>query len=170
MEGMKGYRKVYLRQDTNRMQEALVFDAKTDEFICKGYLATEVSALAHKNEVSRKDLESEISLKRSAEKFVKSVATVDLEHISTPEKMRLLAYGEKILAEERKNIDTDSMLVPALNKPVTITAMDEVMSKISRQEKQGLDDFSVLGLHRVRKEEEKKKIYTWPSERDAAMS
>lgn len=166
MEGCKGRRKVYLRRDPQKMQEAWVFDTQTNDFLGKAFINNEVSALANKSDVSRQQLQQQIAIKRSAENMLKNFSNVDYDNISTQQKMHLLSRAEKLLQSESKHLDTDSMTI---NPVIEATEMDAVIAKQNQFERSGLQDFSILGLHRIKKEEEKKKIFMWPSERDAAM-
>lgn len=166
MEGQKG-RKVYLRRDPKHMEDAWVFDAKTNDYLNQAYLMPETPALA-RTDIQKRELKQMIAVKRASNRIHKIFASTDADNIPFEQRMAALAQATRIVNEQRQYIPQDQ---PSCCPPVSATEMDRVIATRAKREKEGTQDISILGIHRQKKEEEKKRIlYTWESERDAAAA
>lgn len=164
LEGLKG-KKVYLRRDPKQMQEAWVFDAATNNYLGQVFLNKETPALAEKTEIGKQDLQRQIAIKRASNKIHKAFATADIDNMTTEQKMILLAGANKIINDQRQYVPSNNQCFPTIE----VTEMDTVIERKKQIDKQGLADFSVLGLHR-QKVEKKQELIIFPSDRDQAVN
>jgi hypothetical protein len=163
MEGLKGI-KAYIRRDPKKMEDAWVFNSKNNEYLGQAYILPETPALA-RTDIEKRQLQQAIAIKRTSNRTHKILASADTD-ITFEQKMNALASVAKIINDKRQFITpVKQVCVP----PVTATAMDRVIASRARKEKEGTQDLSILGVHRQKKEE-KKKLFIWESDRDAATA
>jgi transposase InsO family protein len=166
LEGIKG-KKVYLRRDPKAMQDAWVFDAKTNDYLGQVYLNKETPALADKSEIGKAELQKQIAIKRASNKIHRSFATADIDNMTTTQKLNLMAGAAKILNDTRGYVPSNhNVCFPSVES----TQMDSVLARKKEIEKEGLQDFSILGLHKQKKEEKKRKLIIFESDRDIAAN
>ena len=95
MLGQKG-RKVYLRRDPSDMETAWAFDAKSEEYIGRGYRVEGVPAIVV-GEEQRDALSAAMADKRAARKIAKAYAS-DVREIPPLEKVANMAVGNALLS------------------------------------------------------------------------
>ena len=95
MLGSKG-RKVYLRRDPSDTDVAWVFDARSDEYLGKGYRVSGIPAIAV-GEEQKVALASAMADKRTARRVAKAYAS-DMREIPPLEKVANMAVGNALLS------------------------------------------------------------------------
>lgn len=163
MEGLKG-KKVFLRRDPQRMEDAWVFDAISFAYLGQATINHETPALADKTDIGRAQLKQQIDIKKASNKLHRAMATADIESMDTRERMMLLAGATRCLSKTDKHTSTgSSMCFPETD----LTSMDIAISQRKVKEREGLQDFSILTLNRKRIEAKKRQLIVFPSEREA---
>jgi hypothetical protein len=146
------------------MEEAWVFDAKSNEYLNQAYLLPETPALAI-TDLQKQDLQQSVYIKRTSNKIHKIMAATDADNITFEQRVSALATATRVLNEAKKYVPAEKQdCVP----PVHITEMDRVAALQTQRKNEGLMDLSMLDLQRKKKA--KRKLFTWESERDDAMS
>lgn len=164
--------KVYLRRDVKAYQTAWVFDASTDEYLCKAELVGTVSALA-KTDIEKAALKAASARKNRDRKIAKSY--FDMRDRSTSaETVEHLAAGVAAVNEARGYKTTVKKKVKIVR--LANTAMDRVVRQEKRMQeeledrKTGTDAKSVYysQTSRVIQEEfeasQSEKIYLYESD------
>jgi putative transposase len=138
MSGLKGTR-VYLRRDIRSYQEAWVFRAESDEFLCKASIGETAAALC-RTDIEKSQLKNLMSQKKQAEKITK--AFIKLKDTPLP---------SDVVAHMAAGVEAVNKLrgyVPQEREVKIITAYDTPMDKAVKKERQllktGTDDFSLI--------------------------
>ena len=98
MFGVKG-KKVYLRRDPTRMQQAFVFDSKTDEYLGSAW-TNEATLAIDESDVSREMLKEKMRTKKLARKISKVYAKPQVE-VNAFEKIVCMSNGVSMLNRKR---------------------------------------------------------------------
>jgi len=144
------------------MQDAWVFDPSTHAYLGMAYINNETSALAEKTEVSRAELKRQIAIKRSSNKLHKTIATTDIENLTTQQRIMLLAKANQIADMGKDTKPAKSMCFPSIET----TQMDIALRQKKQLDKKFTEDLSVLGIHRQKAAKKKRDLIVFPSERE----
>lgn len=137
MSGVKG-KKVYLRRDINRFQEAWVFDAETEEFIGQATLAESAAVLAT-TDIERTTLRRLTAQKKQDLKAQQAYLN-NITQISSSDKILQAATGAKLLADKNKSSVKHSKKVIRLAN----TKMDDITHHAAEMKRTGTDDLSAF--------------------------
>jgi hypothetical protein len=152
MSGMQG-RKVYLRRDINKYQEAWVFDFETDEYLGKAeFQALKVPALA-KDDLSKQQVHEVIKIKQRELKIMKSY--LPYKQVHPQEILENMALG--IAADAKYNQAEE---LPQTNV-ILKTDMDDALTKEEQMKKEGTGNYSSV----VPERPFKKKIFLFESDK-----
>jgi transposase InsO family protein len=136
MLAFKG-RKVYMRRDPRRYEEAWVFDSATNECLGKGFLLAEAPAMA-RTDVQREQLAQAIATKRRTEKIIKSYAQKPEDEVPLAEKIEYMAAATALINKERGYTPTEQQLQ---SNTTMVTQMDHVLAEQKRRDEIGKQDY-----------------------------
>jgi len=154
MSGMKG-RKVYLRRDINKYQEAWVFDANTDEYINKAdFRAMEAEALAETPN-TKAQLASLIKGQQQEKKTMTSYLPTE-----KPEASKIMKCMADGICATSNPIDSEEIK----SNIIRMTQMDEVIAVDKEMQKTGTHDMSFL-VPNKEDENPKDNIILFPTDR-----
>jgi len=154
MSGMKG-KKVYLRRDIKKYQEAWVFDAENEEFIGHAVLAESASTLAN-TDIQRQMLRNLTAQKKQDMKVAQSYLT-GYQSIDSSDKIAHAAAGAKLLQDANGHKTSKHKKVIRLAN----TRMDDIVHQSSEMKRTGTDDFSAM----IPKEKIKAPVFEFEYER-----
>jgi hypothetical protein len=161
MFAMKG-RKVYMRRDINKYQEAWVFDAKTDEYLGRAVLAGWNCAALAETDLGKNQLQAVLQAKKLEKKLAD-------EYIGRPHRpdpgtiIQNMAIG---IAAKKDSTETQSS--NCSGNVILKTFMDDVRLQDTTMQKTGTHGNLNIASLAVNKEFAKTKIYTFAFEKEAA--
>ena len=127
MFGVKG-KKVYLRRDPTRMQQAFVFDSKTDEYLGSAWI-NEAALAIDESDVSREMLKEKMRTKKLARKISKGYAKPQVE-VNAFEKIVCMSNGVSMLNRKR------GYTPDKRQKEIEIVESDFAKKVLEKEEKQ----------------------------------
>jgi len=160
MIAQKG-RKVYMRRDNNKYQEAWVFDDKTGDYLGRAVLNGWTCAALAETDLEKKQLRDVLKAKKLEENLMK-------EYISRPNKIDPVEIINNMatgIAAGKKETDEEK---PLKTNVIIKTFMDEVKLQDETMERTGTHGNISIADLAVNKEEKKSKIYTFAFEKEAA--
>ena len=156
MSGLKG-KKVYLRRDIKKYQDAWVFDADNDEFLGQAVLAESATVLAT-TDIERQTLRKLSAQKKQDMKVAQSYLS-GFNSIDNSEKIAHAAAGAKLLQNSNGHkVSKHKKVIRLAN-----TRMDEITHQVHEMKKTGTDDLSAF----IPKQEKRQPIFEFEYERIA---
>ncbi len=154
-------RKVYMRRDNNRYQEAWVFDAKTEEYLGRAVLAGWNCAALAETDLEKNQLQAVLKAKKLEKNLMKEY----IDRPMRPDPQEIITNMAIGIAAQKASPEGKA---PAESNVILKTFMDDVKVQDEAMRKTGTHGNINLADLAVNKVEKKTKIYAFEFEKEAA--
>ena len=163
LAGWKG-KKVYLRRDPRHWEEAYVFSAADDSFICKARLGVFTAPAFAKTELQRQQLKEAMRARNRSHRLVREA--IEVERIPIEETIRNMASGLEGLQN-----DLPTTPEPPTPEPLRLlTPMDAVARQVARGTEQGARDEIISQLAGSLPGQKGQRLYLFESDKISISS
>ena len=160
MIAQKG-KKVFMRRDNNKYQEAWVFDAKTEDYLGRAVLAGWNCAALAETDLEKNQLQTVLKAKKLERNLMKEY----IDRPMRPDPQEIITNMAIGIAAQKSETDATA---PAAGNVIIKTFMDEVKLQDEAMQRTGTHGNINLADLAVNKEITKTKIYAFAFEKEAA--